>query len=611
LTLDEFFEESYAALISRTPEKIVWQGLSQIYPKDEARLDDLSDTYRRESFAMHQVVLDALLTYDRSSLSDADKLNYDVYQWQLQDVVDQLEFMYHDFIATYSLFGEQDETQTLFTEIHPLQTAQDAEDYIARLNAVAVKFQQLTAHLSRQRVDGIVEPQLTLGIAVNQALQLAQTGVDAHPYFTAFRDRVGDIAGLSGDQQQALVSAARDAVASSVIPAYRGLYSTLQSLLAGAPPSIGVGQFPRGDDYYAYILRHHTTTDLTPPQIHQLGLDELRRIHAEMRLIFDQLGYPQNETLLQLFTRVERDGGVIPAAMVFSTYETIIDVAEQKLDQAFDIFPVADVVVAPDDFGGYYIGPSLDGSRPGAFYAGTTRNQPWYQMPSLTYHESVPGHHTQVSLALEQDVPMFRKVDGFTAFVEGWALYAERLAFELGWYENDTYGDLGRLQYEALRAARLVIDTGIHHFGWSFNDAVRFNVENVGWSTGASQGAAARYSVIPGQATAYMIGMLQILQARQRAQDELGPLFDLKEFHRVLLSGGAIPLALIDSVVDRYIASKQENGAGYSFSGISVESMTSTNKTVSGPIFRQSSPRSAASASKLVIGSEQWLPTQR
>ena len=353
---------------------------------------------------------------------------------------------------------------------------------------------------------------------------------------------------------RAAVHSNPSATENSVAPAYRRLRDQLQNLLANAPPIIGVGQYPRGGEWYAYALRHHSTTDLTPAEVHQLGLDELARIHAEMRLVFDDLGYPQNESLEQLYARVARDGGIIPAADVKPTYESIIAEAESRLGEAFDIFPSADVIVLPDPSGGFYIGPSFDGTRPGAFYAGTTSDQAWFSMPSLTYHESVPGHHTQIAIAMDQDVPAFRKIVGFTGLVEGWALYAERLAHELGWYEGDPYGELGRLQFEALRAARLVIDTGIHSVGWSFDDAVQFNRDNVGASLGSSRGAAARYSVWPGQATAYMVGMLEILRQRQRAMDALGPQFDLKAFHRAVLSNGAVPLTLLDDVVDRYIA---------------------------------------------------------
>jgi uncharacterized protein (DUF885 family) len=335
---------------------------------------------------------------------------------------------------------------------------------------------------------------------------------------------------------------------------YQGLLEVLQYLQASAPAQIGVGQFPNGSQYYDYILKHHTTTDLTAAEIHQLGLDELARIHAEMRIVFDQLGYPQNETLPELFARVTAEGGIIPAANVKSTYEAIIELAKQNVSDAFDIFPSADVIVIGGPFGGYYIGPSADGSRPGAFYAGTQNDEPWFQMRSLAYHEAIPGHHTQIAIALDQDLPLTRKIVRPTAFIEGWALYAERLAWELGWHENDHFSNLGRLQYEALRASRLVMDTGIHSMGWTFDQAAQFNVDYIGATVGSSQGAAGRYSVIPGQATAYMVGMLQILSERQRAMDALGAQFNLKAFHRALLSNGAVPLAIMTTVVDQYIA---------------------------------------------------------
>lgn len=554
LALDGFYTTSYAALISRTPEAIVTEALTDVFPLHDVGLNDLSDAYQRDTLAMYRVALDALLNYDRSALDAESQLTYDLYRWYLQDAVDRTEFIYYDFIATYNVFGVQQDTLLFFTDIHPLATKQNAQDYVTRLNAVSRKFSQVSDHLIRQSGAGIIEPALTLNAAIAQLGAIADGPVDSNPYFSNFSAKLGGIPGLTDADRQSLLSTARTATSNSVIPAYRQLRQTMQGLRANAPSSIGVGQFPRGADYYAYTLRHHTTTDLTAAEIHQLGLDELQRIHGEMRAVFDQLGYPQDETLQQLFARVAADGGVIPAASALATFEGIIHTAEQNLAQAFDIFPTFDVVVLEDEFGGFYIAPSFDGTRPGAFYAGTSFDQPWFQMPSLTYHESVPGHHTQVAISMEQNAPAFRKLLRFSAFVEGWALYAERLAYELNWYENDPYGNLGRLQYEALRAARLVMDTGIHALGWSFAQAAQFNEDNVGASSGASQSAAARYSVAPGQATAYMVGMLQILQARQRAMDELGSKFDLKAFHRALLTSGGVPLALLDEVVDRYIA---------------------------------------------------------
>jgi uncharacterized protein (DUF885 family) len=557
LTVDDFYFVSFGALLKRSPESIVWEALEATFPLDGVGLNDLSDRYRRDTFAMYQVVLDALLTYDRAALDAEGQLSYDVYEWYLQDVVDRLEWIYYDFPGTYALVSEHGDTRRFFTDTHPLGSLQDAEDYITRLGQVERKFGQLIDHLNLQRQHGIVEPALSMQVSINVVTPLAQGSSTSHPYYTSFVERIASIAGLTNAQRQDLESRAQNAVRDSVIPGYQALRSALQNLINNAPPVIGVSQYTRGSQYYAYALRHHTTTNLTAAQVHQLGLDHLNRIHAEMRLIFDQLGYPQNETIPELFDRVATDGGIIPAASVLSTYEGIIDIAEQRLDAAFDIFPTADVVVKPDPSGGFYIGPSFDGTRPGAFYAGTTNNEPWFQMPSLTYHEAIPGHHTQIAIAMEQDVPAFRKIVHVTAFVEGWALYAERLAYELGWYDNDPYANLGRLQYEALRAARLVMDTGIHDMGWSFDQAVQFNHENVGWSIGASQNAAARYSVWPGQATAYMIGMLRILDERQRAMDALGAQFDLKGFHRAVLSNGAVPLDVLSGVVDIYIADVQ------------------------------------------------------
>lgn len=556
LTLAEFYDASFLALSLRSPEGVISVDPTLIDPTALPSIDDLSDGYQRDTFAMYNVVLDALRTYDRTSLSDDEKLTYDFYEWHLQDVVDREEFFYYNFIATYNIIGVRSQTERFFTDIHPVETLEDAQDFLVRLNEVLDKFRDVANHLSLQSAAGIIEPQLTLDIAIQGLGSIADGGIEDNPYFTAFVGKLNNIPGLTAGQRDALISNARNSIASRIIPAYRELRQAMQSLRASAPTAIGVSQYPKGAEYYSYALRHHTTTTMTAAQIHQLGLNELARIHVEMRVLFDELGYPNNESLEQLYARVASDGGIIAAADVKATYESIIAAAQTDITVAFDIFPSTPVVVGDDPSGGFYIAPSLDGSRPGTFYAGTQNDQPYYQMPSLTYHESVPGHHTQIAIALDQDTVEFRRVLRFTAFSEGWALYAERLAWELNWYTTDTYGDLGRLQYEALRAARLVMDTGIHSLGWTFDQAAQFNQENIGASLGSSQGAAGRYSVWPGQATAYMIGMLRILEVRQRAMDELGSEFDLIEFHRVVLTNGGIPLALLDGVVDRYIAEK-------------------------------------------------------
>jgi uncharacterized protein (DUF885 family) len=558
LTLDEYYETSIAALVQRSPEGLIWRSLHEVYPQTDARLDNLSDAYQRETFELAQIALDALRTYDRSLLDADGQLNYDLYEWYLQDIVDRLPFMYHDFPATYGIFGVPRSTEQLFTEVHPMDSLEDAEDYVARLALIEAKFQQLEDHLDLQEERGIVEPALTMQVAINQLAPIAGTDGINNPYYRALADKTDGHPDITDAQRDALLNEAFSTFDSSIKRAYQSLLGKLQAQVSSAPMQIGVGQYLDGAAYYEYALKHHTTTDLTPAEIHQLGLDELVRIRAEMLdILVNELGYDPNLTLSQHFALVRQDGGVIPAANVKSTYEAIIEQANQDVSEAFDIFPTSDVVVIGVPFGGYYIGPSADGSRPGAFYAGTQNDESWFPMRSLAYHEAIPGHHTQIAIALDQDQPVYRAVQRSTGFIEGWALYAERLAWELGWHDNDPYSNLGRLQYEALRASRLVMDTGIHSLGWTFEQAVQFNIDNIGATLGSSQGAAARYSVWPGQATAYMVGMLQILDERQRAMDALGPQFDLKAFHRALLTNGSVPLAFLDDIVDRYIAEAQ------------------------------------------------------
>jgi uncharacterized protein (DUF885 family) len=250
-----------------------------------------------------------------------------------------------------------------------------------------------------------------------------------------------------------------------------------------------------------------------------------------------------------LLARVDVDGGTIRGGEAVAFFENIIAEAYAELGDTFSTLPMREVVVIGGDTGGYYIRASDDGSRPGAFYAQTNNDLPYATMPTLAYHEAIPGHHLQIALAQELDLPTFRKNLNFTSFVEGWGLYAERLAKDLGWYEFDAYGDLGRLRFEAMRAARLVLDTGIHAKGWTFEQAQAFNRENVG-----DNGSIARYSVSPGQASAYMTGMLKILALREHAQNELGDLYDIRDFHAAAVGNGSMPLDLLDGVIETYIA---------------------------------------------------------
>jgi uncharacterized protein (DUF885 family) len=461
--------------------------------------------------------------------------------------------------VTHFIIGQPAMLYHFFTEIHPVRDKQDAEDYIARLSQVDEKFDQLIEGLKLREAAGVIAPKFIYQWSMGSVRETADSLPEFTAFYRDFKESLSPMSSIDPQDQAQLLDSAKKEIETSVIPAFQALAAYLEDVQKRAPTDDGVWQHPNGEAYYEYVVRHHTTTDLTPDEIHALGLRELERIHGEMRTIFDDLEYPQGESLARLYDRVAQDGGMFEGNQIVAEYERIIEAAKTIIEPAFEVQPSADVIVIGGPTGGYYTQPAVDGSRPGAFYAKATGAEEYYGMPTLAYHEAVPGHHTQIALALELDLPSFRRGSHFTAYVEGWALYAERLMWELGIYDDDPYGNLGRLQFEAFRAARLVVDTGIHAMGWTFDEAVDFMTENTGFEGDIINVnfEVSRYIAWPGQALAYKIGMNKILEIRQMAEQQLGEQFDLKEFHNVVLGNGSLPLAILEQVVQEYIDSKQ------------------------------------------------------
>ena len=561
LDLNEFYEISFKELMMRDPEGVLAQGLADVYGLEGAELTDISDTYIRETQQMYVVVLDILHSFDRETLSSEEQVSYDVYEWYLDDMVRGGEFMYYDYPATFfPVTAVHEGVLYFFTDLHPLADLQDAENYVSRLEKVDTKFEQLLEGLRLREDEGIIPPMFATQWALYGLRNLARADAIHTPFYETFEEKLVVLEDISLSERNALLESAEKAIDKAVLPAYNSLVDYLEHLESVGSTEDGLWQFPKGEAYYAHMLRHYTTTSMPPEEIHQLGFQELERIHAEMNTIFEELGYNTDASLPDLFDQVAQDGGSIPANEVLSTYESIIQAAEENLDLAFDIRPNAKLQVVASPIKGMYVHASLDGARPGAFHAGSGQSaEEWYAMPTLAYHEAVPGHHFQISLAQEADLPLFRSLVGNLGYTEGWALYAEQLAWELGWYDDDPYGNLGRLQAEAFRAARLVVDTGIHTKEWTFSHAQDFFTENVGFERGDSvdpEGQIARYIVWPGQSTSYKIGMIKMLEIRQSAMDQLGDLFDLKEYHNLVLSNGSMPLEVLERVVDDYIAGK-------------------------------------------------------
>jgi uncharacterized protein (DUF885 family)/WD40 repeat protein len=555
LPLGEFLDESFKMLMLRDPEWVTLEGLAAHFGTDEAQLTDLSDDYARHTQQLQAAILAQLRRYDREALSPAEQISYDTYEWYLDDLVRGQAFMYHDYPITHFTTGVQYQLIYFFTDGQPVRNKEEAQAYITRLSQVDEKFEGLLEGLRLRQEAGIVLPRFLFGWLMGDIRGIARSPAQFTPFYSAFKEKVMALE-LGAEETKELLQAAEEAIEASVIPAFAALEETLGELEATAPSTVGALNLPDGRAYYEYALRHFTSTDLTPDEIHEMGLKELARIQAEMRAEFKALGYPAEESIPELYARLARESGPVPRGQEAQAYEAIIKAAENRLDQAFGIRPRAELIVVAGPEGDYYVSASLDGSRPGAFYARVDGGKASYGMTTLTYHEAVPGHHFQISLAQEADLPLFRNVIGFLGYTEGWALYAEQLAYELGWYDDDPYGNLGRLQAQAFRAARLVVDTGIHARGWSYDRALEFMIANVGHDPGFLRFEVSRYIAWPGQATAYMVGMLKITELRQRAMERLGDRFDLAEFHRVVLTNGSMPLEVLEQVVDDYVDAK-------------------------------------------------------
>ncbi len=566
LSLDDFFEVSYERLLRKSPERLTRLGIAASFGLRNDQLDDMSDAYIRETQELESAILDLLRTYDRSTLTPEQQLSYDVYEWYLDDLVRGHEFTYHTYTLHHFLGSYQDQLIRILTEIHPISSQQDAEDYVSRLSQVDEQVEQVLEGLRLREETGVIPPSFIVEYSrddimyyLNMRSSNPETiRAESLIVYTTFRDKLDELGELSAEEKQGLLDAALAEIETSFVPAFVKLLDYADHLTTIATDDAGVWKLPDGDAYYAYTLRNQTSTEMTPSEIHELGLAEVARIQAEMRQVFDELGYPQDRSVGELMERAAGDGGYYDIRaqggkdQLIEAYDAIIEEVEQRLDDVFDIRPRADVIVIGGPMGGYYVAGSVDGSRPGAFHVATGGS--WaakYRMAPLTYHEAVPGHHFQIAIAQELDLPMFRTDIFFNGYAEGWALYAERLAWEMGMYEDDPYGNLGRLNLELLRAARLVADTGIHSMRWTRAETRAYMLDVMGYA-----GEVDRYVVMPAQATGYKIGMLKILELRQRAMDRLGDRYDVKEFHNVVLANGSMPLEILEQVVDDYIEVK-------------------------------------------------------
>jgi uncharacterized protein (DUF885 family) len=562
LAFEAFLEESFRQLQIRDPDGLLTSGLAEVYGLDGIeQFTDRSDGYLRQTQQLEVAVLDLLQRYDRPSLTPEQQLSYDVYEWYLDDRVRGHEFAYHDYpVNSLTIWGVQNWIVDFMVSFQPIADEQDAENYIARLAQLDEWVAQLLEGLELRKKAGVVPPKYILLASIAQVeghLGRRPDGsfdVERIVLYDSFREKLAGADGIGAAEKERLLAAAEAEIKKTFVPAFGALRDYLQQLTSEAGVDAGVWRLPEGEAYYAYLLRSQTGTEMRPDEVHELGLAEVARIQAEMQAAAAEMGYPAGISLAELNERLWAEGGFLEGEALRAEYERLIAGAQAASEAYFGQQPEAELVIEPEPFGSglaYYVAPPLDGSGPGKFYTNLARPMVRFILPTVTYHETVPGHHFQGALAREAHLPTFRRALLFNAQAEGWALYAEQLAWEMGLYEDDPLGNLGRLQFELIRAARLVIDTGIHARGWTRSEAAAYYEEATGIQS--SPAAMDRYVILPGQGCGYTIGLLKIRELRQRAMGRLGEAFDVKAFHEVLLGQGAMPLAILEQVVEDWI----------------------------------------------------------
>ncbi|MEO6920952.1 MAG: DUF885 domain-containing protein [Collimonas sp.] len=569
LKIDWFYGRVFAAFALDSPEMLsslhILPSWADFYSAD---LDDVSPAQDTKNLNALKSDLATLKSYDRSGLDREGQLSYDTLAYFLQIQVDGERFRDYDFPVN-QMQGMQSGLPDFMVQIHQVTNKREAENYIARLNKFSRKFDQLLESLKLRESKDLVPPQFTVDKVVVQMKGFIAKPSMENILFVSFKDKLDKIPveQLDAETRAQLLAQADQAIQHSVYPAYGKLIDYFSALEPKAKGNYGAWHLPDGDNYYAWCVRMHTTTDMTPQQVHELGLAEVARVGAEMDALLKGLELTDGTIgarvqHLASDPRQQYANSVEGKQAMLARYQAILDEVNQGLGPAFDIRPKLGVEVkAVPEFsqatapGAYYQPGSIDGSRPGVFYANmrVPGETPKFAMRTLAYHEGIPGHHFQISIAQElKDVPFFRTVIPFTAYVEGWALYAERLASELG-FERDPLDNLGRLRDEMMRATRLVVDTGIHYKHWTREQAIRYMMDNSGMSEGDVTAEVERYFVNPGQALAYKAGMLKILALREHAKQALGANFDLKKFHNAVLSHGALPLTILERVVNDWV----------------------------------------------------------
>jgi len=524
----------------------------------DRRLTPITRDHRAARVAAARKALGELAKFDRTRLDAQQRTSAGVIEWSLNDVVNSAPFA--DFRFVFNQFGGLHVSLVRFlSQTHPIRNRRDIENYLARLELVAGQMDEGVRQATDAAARGFLMPDFIIKSALGQFERFLDGEPARNFLITSLEARAAKLKAVPAEDRAKFVAEAGSIVAKSVIPAFQRAQALLREQLPLAKSDAGLWRLPGGDKAYANALRRFTTTDFTPDEIHEIGLREVARIEKEMDALFRQLGYTEGgikERYEKLNLDSQPPDGTDPRPVLLAQFTAMLRDAEKRAASVFDLRPKAPIEIRREPAftektaAAHYTQPARDGSMPGVFWAPLPG--PGFNilgMRTLTYHEGVPGHHFQIALQRETDsLPRYRRDGIFTggpAYSEGWALYSEQLAAENGWYEGDPKGRLGQLNAELFRAKRLVTDTGLHARRWTRQQAIDY---------GISVSEVERYVMNPGQACAYKIGMLKILELRAKAQKALGGQFSIKEFHNVVLQTGNVPLAVLERVIDDYIA---------------------------------------------------------
>ncbi len=527
----------------------------------DRQLTPITKAYRAARIARAKAALAELAKFDRAQLDAEQRISAAIIEWSLKGTVDSEPFA--DFNFTFSQFGGlQVSLVNFLSQTHPIRNKRDIENYLARLDLVAAQMDEGIAQARDAATRGFLMPDFITKSALGQFERFLGDAPAKNVFVASLEERAAKLPDVTAAERAAFVAAAEKVTTEQIIPAFRRAQALLQEQLPRTTSDAGLWRLPGGDKAYANALRRFTTTDMTPDEIHALGLSEVARIEAQMDGLLKQLGYAEgsiNARMEKLNLSLQPAAEPDPRAGLIKRYEDMLADALKRSEAMFDIRPKAPCVVKREPpftektAAAHYTGPARDGSRPGVFWAPLPG--PVFKivnMRTLVYHEAIPGHHFQIALQRETaSLPRYRRdgiFGGGSAYAEGWALYAEQLATENNWYEGDAVGQLGQLEAELFRARRLVVDTGLHTKKWTRQQVIDYGIP-------ASE--AERYVVFAGQACAYKVGQLKILALRAKARAALGEKFSIKEFHNVVLQSGNMPLAVLEQVVDAWVAAKK------------------------------------------------------